>query len=369
MNIAFVNSTRIWSGVKTWMVEFGSELRKQGHQVSCFGRDPVFIEEAGKKGCNAYQLTFGPDYNPFAVRYFYKTFKKLQIDITCMNIQKELRTAGIAARILRIPIVHRVGLPGDINRKLDQRLAQKFLVDEILVTSRWIKEELTKRFDFIPEEKVCLIHNSKPVNDGHNLTIRRPVPFVITSRLAEGKGHLTVVKAFRRLLEEGHKDFYCHIYGDGPQKTKIQAAISEAKLEDRLILKGFQKNIREKLKAYSFGLLASRIEGFPNTVAEYMSTALPCISTCGGGTTELLEHGKNGFLYDYQDDRKLAEWIRHCLQMDDHAYSRMSMQAKQTMLASFELNTNVQHLSRRFLEIINTRSYPKTTDPASIFGG
>ncbi len=353
MNIAFVNSTRIWSGVKTWMLEFGRELQKMGHQVYFFARDPVFVEETGKQGCVSFGLRFGADYSPLTIGYFFRKFKQLNIDITCMNIQKELRSAGIAAKMLQIPVIHRVGLPGDINSKLDQRLSQKLVVDKILVTSDWIRTELIHRFDFIPEDKVYLVHNSKQVERNYKKNKKRPVPFVITSRLAEGKGHLTLIRAFEQLVRIGHDNFLCDIYGSGPREGEIREAISQAGLSDRLNMKGFRRDIRDRLKDYSFGLLTSREEGFPNTVAEYLSQSLPCITTDGGGTTELIEHGRNGFLYSYKDADHLQNLIRICMEMSDQLYSDFSYQARKTMVDSFDLHRNVRHLEHHFQDIID----------------
>lgn len=361
MNIAFVNSTKIWSGVKTWMVEFGIELEKKGHRVFFFGCDPVFAEETRKKGCSTFEVKFGPDYNPLAIAYFMKHFRRFKIDITCMNIQKELRTAGIAAKILSIPVVHRVGLPGDINYKPDQILSQKLIVDNILVTSRWIKDEINQRFRFIPNDKIHLIYNSKPVNGIVRTSISRPTRFVITSRLAEGKGHLTLIKAFQLVHDRGIEDFHCDIYGDGPMRETIFKAIKIAGLEAKLELRGFKTDMKNRLEPYHFGLLASKEESFPNTVAEYMSAGLPCIATDGGGTSEMIRHGKNGFLYVYQNAQQLANYLVSCLEMDDNTYAILSKQAKKTMQESFELQANVQKLADWFQELIAGKSHSRNS--------
>ena len=46
MNIAFVNATIRWGGVKTWTLDFGESLRDKGHAVFIYGRQPEFIEAA-----------------------------------------------------------------------------------------------------------------------------------------------------------------------------------------------------------------------------------------------------------------------------------------------------------------------------------
>ena len=47
MNIAFVNSTFGWGGVKTWYLQFAERLAKRGNHVFVYGRQPEFIDAAG----------------------------------------------------------------------------------------------------------------------------------------------------------------------------------------------------------------------------------------------------------------------------------------------------------------------------------
>ena len=103
MKIAFVNATTIWSGVKTWMLEFGSELRSLGDQVFYIVSDPRFETELRRRGHDVVLLRFGADYSPVTIGRCRRLFRAHGTQVTCMNIQKELRTAGIAARLLGLP--------------------------------------------------------------------------------------------------------------------------------------------------------------------------------------------------------------------------------------------------------------------------
>lgn len=120
---------------------------------------------------------------------------------------------------------------------MDQRLAQRSIVDEVLVTNSWIKEELMKSFAFPPEEKICLIHNAKPVVEHNKEAIGNPVRFVMTSRLANGKGHHTFIKAFKMLKESGCDNFQCDFYGIGPMEERIRDENIQAGLDKQ---RGFQ---------------------------------------------------------------------------------------------------------------------------------
>jgi len=55
-------------------------------------------------------------------------------------------------------------------------------------------------------------------------------------------------------------------------------------------------------------VISSRDEGGPKAVLESMASGIPLISTKVGQATDLLEHGKNGFLADIEDASALAHW-------------------------------------------------------------
>jgi len=55
-------------------------------------------------------------------------------------------------------------------------------------------------------------------------------------------------------------------------------------------------------------VISSRDEGGPKAVLESMASGIPLISTKVGQATDLLEHGKSGFLADIEDASALAHW-------------------------------------------------------------
>lgn len=355
MNIAFVIRTHIWGGVKTWMVEFGKELKQQGHEIFYFSNDPVFTKEVQENGCVGHCLTFGADYSPLSIRYFLKKFREYRIDVSCMNIQKELRTAGIAAQFLKIPVIQRLGLPTDINFKLDQRFAQRFLVDEIIVTSQWMKREVVKRFHFIPEEKITCVYSAKAVTAPPKTVKAEPMRFVITSRLAEGKGHRGLIDAFKVLVDEGITGFSCDIFGTGPLEKEVAEKIDKTGLDKQVFLRGFSRTLHEELPGYGCGVLTSSREGLAHTVSEYLAAGLPCVVSNGGALPELIEHGRNGLLFDYKDVRTLAEHLKTIISMDEATYCQYSQQAHQTIAEKFNITNNATELAMYFQDCINRK--------------
>ncbi|WP_418715948.1 glycosyltransferase, partial [Bilophila wadsworthia] len=161
MNIAFVNSTFGWGGVKTWYLQFAERLAKRGNHVFVYGRQPEFIDAARKRGGHGEQVSFGADLNPSAIRFFYNEFKKHDIDVVITNIGKDIATAGVAARLLKIPVVQRIGLPEDIPYRLKTRLLHTWIRPAFLCPCRFIAEGFIKSLPYIKAEDVHVVLNGK----------------------------------------------------------------------------------------------------------------------------------------------------------------------------------------------------------------
>lgn len=81
MNIAFVNSTRRWGGVKTWCLNIGKALEERGHGVYVYGRPGPFPKKAQELGLNAQEVRFGVDGNPLTIWFFLQEFRRNNIDV------------------------------------------------------------------------------------------------------------------------------------------------------------------------------------------------------------------------------------------------------------------------------------------------
>ena len=95
--------------------------------------------------------------------------------------------------------------------------------------------------------------------------------------------------------------------------TLRQRAVDEG-ATDRLHFVGVRENIPEIMKA-SY-LLATPIlgdEAFGNVALEARSVGLPVVTFARGGLTELVEHGRTGYVCETSDLAGLLQGLRHYL--------------------------------------------------------
>jgi len=89
--------------------------------------------------------------------------------------------------------------------------------------------------------------------------------------------------------------------------------IKERNLENRFFLAGSLPEAAQYLKAFDVFVLPSTKEGFPYVVLEAMAAGLPIVASLVGGTPEIIDNGKNGFLILSKNPKILAERIADIL--------------------------------------------------------
>jgi glycosyltransferase involved in cell wall biosynthesis len=106
------------------------------------------------------------------------------------------------------------------------------------------------------------------VRDG----VGRPIRMVAVGMLKEQKNYFYLIEAFRKL--DG-ADIRLDIYGEGPLRAKLQAAIDRYDLP--ITLKGKRGDIYNVLPEYDLYVMSSAYEGFGIAPVEAMAVGLPAL--------------------------------------------------------------------------------------------
>jgi glycosyltransferase involved in cell wall biosynthesis len=255
------------------------------HDILIIGRPGPFIEKAAEKGMDALGLDFGPDFNPLRIHGFTRLFKARKIDLVVVNVGKDMRTAGIAAKMLGIPVVHRVGLAGDMRNTYKVRLLHKWIRPRILAPCEQIKRGLLQELPYLKPEEITVILTGKEPAPAPPTTVHAPLRFISTSQLNADKGHKDVLEALAALKKQGYA-FEYHIVGTGRIEAELKNLAASLDLDDRVTWHGFQKDVRSFLRRADVFLLPSHREGLPNTLLEAMAEGLVCVARDVGGVEE-----------------------------------------------------------------------------------
>lgn len=137
-------------------------------------------------------------------------------------------------------------------------------------------------------------------------------------------------------------DLRCVIFGDGPEREKIQALVRERGLEEVIEVPGFVagERIDEAMSRALCMVLPSRREGYGMVVVEAASWGTPSIVVADpdNAATELVDHGENGIIAASTSPEDLSAAI-----LEIH---RRGMDLRRSTAAWFERNAPRVALSR-----------------------
>lgn len=137
----------------------------------------------------------------------------------------------------------------------------------------------------------------------------REKTIVMVGRLDENKNQALVMRCFADVTKTQLKDYKLKIYGNGPDRLKLQRLAVSLGIENRCEFPGMIQHVAEHIEKASLFILASNQEGMPNALIEAMALGLPCISTdcpCGG-PRDLISDNENGILIPVGDENAMKE--------------------------------------------------------------
>ena len=140
--------------------------------------------------------------------------------------------------------------------------------------------------------------------------------FLQVSSLAEKKGHIYSIKAFRKFLDKvkNPSDYKFIFTGYNSNYKSIKKLIEDLDLSENIQVFGFLSSIEVIEMLYNANVFLHHSitavngdeEGIPNSIMEAMAMKLPILTTYHAGIPELVQHGVNGLLSSEKDVDNLS---------------------------------------------------------------
>ena len=156
--------------------------------------------------------------------------------------------------------------------------------------------------------------------------------FVSVGSLIYGKRMDLTIEAFIDAFKGSDKVFLT-IFGEGPERQKLEELVRINKMEKQIKLMGMQsrKVIADYLKECDCFVLASQTETFGVVYIEAMASGLPVIATkCGG--PESFVNEENGVLIPVDNKDALVTAMKN---MYSGKYNMIKRQFQQILLKNF----------------------------------
>jgi len=264
------------------------------------------------------------------------------------NIFLSLAGIGTQTKVVLCDHTNSIADNREFSRKVQRYVGTK-LADKIITLTQEDRRHFIRKYG-ISENKIAYIYNWKegglsnvPYND-------ESTKIVTVGRFDYQKGYDYLVQVAKKVLSE-KSGWTWEIYGSGNQDEvdKIRDLINENDLQDRLVLKGLEKNQDVIYGDKGIYVMTSRYEGLPLVLLEAQQYNLPIVSfRCPTGPSEIVEDGINGFLIDCYDVDQMSEKLLELMKNDDLRHS-FSEHAKDNM-DKFDKNK----ILNQWIELIET---------------
>ena len=171
----------------------------------------------------------------------------------------------------------------------------------------------------IDESKCRVIYNGiSPdfIEKAHENRIINSRPYNITyiGRLERIKGVHMLIKAFASLCQQN--DVILSIVGEGTARDELEALVNSLDIGDKVTFYGQQVDVHPFLSKASIFVYPSTCEEvFGISLVEAMAYGLPCIANNGGGLSEIIHVGDNGFLISEPNEENIAMLINKVIGM------------------------------------------------------
>lgn len=261
----------------------------------------------------------------------------------------------IAAQIRRVPVIVGTcrggGAPARQHEQYMWRLAHHMVCNSMQLYN-------TLNMMGMPSGRITYISNGVDTDyfEPPLVPLRERDPVVLcVARLVTDKDHMTLLRAFGRVLEK-HPRARLRFVGDGPQEFILRKFIEGPPLKGRVDIVPASTDMRMHYQQARVFALSSIREGQPNVILEAMSSGLPVVATNVGGIPGLVREGANGFLSPASDAVTLAANI--CRLLDDPVLCEtMGQEGRELTLNNFAFSAMVkshQNLFSRLWELHGT---------------
>ncbi len=271
--------------------------------------------------------------------------------------------AVLAGQLFKKPVVVKVlrgGRLGDLD-KLHHRRAgsarlQRFSenVDVFIAISREIERELAA--EGIEAERCRFVPNGvdvdfyKPASEAEKSQLRRKLKLpggflcVYSGRLAPEKGLLTLLQAWEQITHR-FSNARLLILGSGEMENELRKSAGK-----QVIFGGYAAETRPYYQAADAFILPSETEGLSNALLESMACGLAVAASRVGAAVDLVEHGKNGLLFEPGSAGEIVQALEFLLK-NPRARARMGKAGRELVCRDYALERTVGQLAELYREL------------------
>ncbi len=221
----------------------------------------------------------------------------------------------------RIVTTRRVDFP--VARGFFSRRKYLYSHQHYIAISEAVRNELIKggveanRIDLVPSGVPPIPADQAwdPETARKNFGIKdNEIAIVAVGALTDHKGHRWLIGAAPQIVA-AFPSARIHILGEGELRGELESLIARLGMKDFVRLHGHVPDARLKLAGFDLYVSSSHLEGLGTAILDAMLAGLPVVAASAGGVTDVVRHGKTGWLVPARDSSALATEVVRVLNL------------------------------------------------------
>lgn len=189
----------------------------------------------------------------------------------------------------------------------------------VIAVSEFVKKSYCKEFDY-DAESVKVVYNGirkQEISEKVQKKVKQDekIGLLYIGRLVEVKGIHLLLHAVQKLAEKG-EDIFLEILGDGPKRADYEQLAKELHISEIVFFRGNQLDKQPFFdRTQIFVYPSVWQEAFGISIVEALAQGMICVAADVGGIPEIIEDGKDGFLFRQGDVDSLAAVCFHAIRI------------------------------------------------------
>lgn len=246
--------------------------------------------------------------DPIRLLELVRLLRRERVDILHAFLTPQIVWGYIAARLAAVPVF----IPSVRNIELDEPAWWRPILRFVLARSPVIHVNAEATVRYLKQQGLAAPEHAEVIPNGVDISRFGPdVPRNLyrqrlclnddtllvgtVGRLVPQKNIPLFLQMARQVTAMGEPVHFI-IAGDGPLREELKRQASELGIGRYVHFVGEISDVPSLMADLHLFVLSSDWEGMPNVVAEAMAAGVPVVATAVGGTPELVQDGRTGFL-------------------------------------------------------------------------
>ncbi len=332
-----------WGGIERYVHYLDEGLTALGHEVTVVCPTGSPLDHKSRRDV---LISNRAKYSPRTLLAFYRVGKQLRPDIAHIHFSPDFIVPAVALKRscqAKLVMTRHLVLPWKPAR------VKKYcsLYDHIIPVSEAVERKLAE--SGVPKRMMSVAKAGVPdppettgsVNAKERLTVG------VFGRLVEEKGVDTLLEAAKLAPRMD-----VHVYGEGPERQKLEQMASRAGVEERVHFCGHIADVAKAMSEVDLVCVPSKWdEAFPYSILEAMAVGKPVVASNSGGIPEVVEPGKTGWLFEKGNARELADILTR-LSGSKSELAKMGSQARSVQRAEYTIARMAERIEAVFRRVL-----------------